>query len=138
MRRVASVFVMVGVALLALTSVAQVPVGWAPLGKVTVDKNGCASCPATFPTPQRHRAFGIDSDSPFAVGLNGRFDVTCADGNTYDVPLRSATRGGLFQVLPNQCVNLDVKEIKLTITSVSLSPPDAERTITLNFYGRVR
>jgi hypothetical protein len=32
MGRLCSVFVMVGVALLALTSVAQVPVGWAALG----------------------------------------------------------------------------------------------------------
>lgn len=137
-RRLLVVFVLVGLASLAVPSGAQVPYGWTPIGKATVDKNGCASCPVTIPTPSRHRSFGIDSDSPFSVALVGRIDVTCADGNTYNMLLRSATKGGLFQIFPNSCVNLDSKEIKLSITSVSLSPPDAERTVTLTVFGRVR
>jgi hypothetical protein len=49
--------------------------------------------------------------------------------------LNSPRRGGLFQVIPNSCVNLDSKEMKLTVTSVGLSPADAERTVALVAYG---
>lgn len=139
-----AVAVAVAVAVLVATGdepcragVGQGPHAWTPFGQVSLDKNGCGSCPATFPTPSRYRSFGLATDSPYAVTLNGRIDVTCADGGSYNVALRSAVRGGIFQQVPNSCVNLDSKEIKLTITSVSLSPPDAERTVALTAYGRL-
>jgi hypothetical protein len=109
--------------------------GFSPLGQVLLDKSGCPSCPAVFATNKRHRAFGLASDSPFPVSQSGQLDVTCTSGASYHYFLRPATRGGLFQLVPNMCVNLDSKEIKLTITSVGLSPPDAERTVTLVAYG---
>lgn len=109
--------------------------GWMALGQVTLDKTGCSSCPAVITTSRRHRGFGLASDTPFALTQTGRVDVTCADGWSYHVFLQSPRRGGLFQVIPNSCVNLDSKEIKLTITSVGLSPPDAERTVSLITYG---
>jgi hypothetical protein len=112
-----------------------VPSGWAALGQVRLEKNACSSCPATFPTVNRHRNIGLSSDSPYPVSLSGRVDIKCADGTSYNVLLRSAARGGLFQVIRNSCVNLDAKEVGLTITSVSLSPPDADRTVTLSVYG---
>jgi hypothetical protein len=114
------------------------PIGWALLGQVTLDKNGCVSCPAIFRTPNRLRAFGLASDSPFPISLSGRIDVTCTDGATYNLVLSSPARGGLFQIVPNSCVNLESKEIRLSTTSVSLSPPDAERAVVLSMFGRLR
>lgn len=111
--------------------------GWAPIGQVQLDKSGCASCPATFSIPSRHRSFGLATDSPFPVTLSGRIDVTCANGSTYDVLLRSSPRAGIFQVVPSSCVNLDTKEIKLTVTSLSLSPADENRTVVLTVYGKI-
>lgn len=108
---------------------------WTPLGQVVVDKSGCASCPATFATKRRHRNIGLASDSPFPVSLTGRIDVSCTDGTTYNVYLRSPLREGLFQVVPNTCANLDSKEVQLTVTSIDLSPPDAERSVALIAYG---
>lgn len=49
--------------------------------------------------------------------------------------LASSLRGGPFQVIPNTCSSLDSKEIKITVTSVGLSPPDAERSVALMAYG---
>jgi hypothetical protein len=109
--------------------------GFATLGQVSVDKTGCPSCPATIATNKRHRAFALASDSPFAVVLSGRVEVTCADGTTYHVFLQSPRGGGPFQVVRNTCVNLDSKELTLTVTSVGLSPADAERSIALITYG---
>ena len=109
--------------------------GFATLGQVSVDRTGCQSCPAVITTSKRHRMFALASDSPFPVVLAGRIDVTCADGSTYHHFLSSPRRGGPFQVLQNTCVNLDSKEITLTVTSVGLAPPDAERTVGLIAYG---
>lgn len=109
--------------------------GYATLGHVTVDKNGCASCPAVIRTSKRHRAFVIASDSPFPVVLSGRVDVTCSNGATYQVFLNSPRRGGPFQMIANTCVNLETKDLTFTITSVGLSPADAEQKIELIAYG---
>ena len=109
--------------------------GFASLGQVLLDKDGCASCPVVFATSRRHRAFAFASDSPFPVNQSGRIEVTCANGSTYHVFLHSPLRSGLFQVVSNDCVNLDAKQVTLTITSVSLSPQDAERTVALLAYA---
>jgi hypothetical protein len=111
--------------------------GFAPLGQVVLDKNGCTSCPAVFATARRHRAFALASDSPFPVHQIGRVDVACANGSDYHVFLQSTVRGGPFQLVPNLCVNLDSKEVKVTVTSVTLSPPDEDRTVALMTYGSV-
>jgi hypothetical protein len=108
---------------------------WTPLGQVFIDKSGCASCPATFATSRRHRAFGVASDSPFPVSLAGRIDVICEEGTTYSAYLRSPLSDGLFQIVPNACVNLESKEIQLTVTFVGLAPPDAARKVALIVYG---
>ena len=112
-----------------------VPSGWVALGQVRLEKNACTSCPAKFQTTARHRTIGLSTDTPYPISLSGRVDVTCADGTTYNVLLRSSVRGGLFQTIRNSCVNLDAKEIGLTITTVSLSPPDADRSVALSVYG---
>lgn len=125
---------------LATTGRAEPPLalaGWTPIGEVHVDKRGCAPCSATFATARRYRSFGLTSDSPFALALAGRFDVTCADGATYNVLLHSPTTGGIFQLVPNRCVNLDTKKLEVTITSVSLAPADAERSIAIGLYGKL-
>jgi hypothetical protein len=109
--------------------------GYSALGEVLLDKNGCSSCPAVYATSRRHRTFVLASDSPFPVHQVGRVDVTCANGSTYHVFLNSTVRAGPFQLVANNCVNLDSKEIKLTITSVGLAPQDAERTVTVFTYG---
>jgi hypothetical protein len=109
--------------------------GFSTLGQVSVDKTGCPSCPAVITTDKRHRTFALASDSPFPVVLSGRVDVKCADGASYHVFLHSPHRGGPFQVVANSCVNLDSKEITLTVTSVGLAPADAERTVALIAYG---
>jgi hypothetical protein len=116
---------------------AQVPGGWTPLGSVALERNACTTCPAAFATPSRQRTFGLASDSPFPISLAGFIEVACADGSTYQVAVRSATRGGLFQTLPNSCVNLDSKEIRIALTTVALSPADADRRVTLTVYGRL-
>jgi len=109
--------------------------GYAGLGQVLIDKNGCASCPAVFTTGRRYRAFALVSDTPFPINQTGRVDVTCGTGTSYHVFLQSPLRSGPFQVIPNNCVNLDSKDVKLTITSVSLSAQDAEKTVALMAYG---
>jgi hypothetical protein len=109
--------------------------GFTGLGQVLVDKTGCASCPAVFVTSKRHRGFALASDTPFPISQSGRVDVTCTEGTTYHVFLYSPRHGGVFQLIPNSCVNFDSKEIKLTVTSVSLSPADAERSVALVAYG---
>jgi hypothetical protein len=109
--------------------------GFAMLGQVAVDKSGCPSCPRVIATDDRHRTFALASNSPFPVMLSGRLDVTCTNGATYHVFLQSPRRGGPFQVVPNTCVNLETKEITLTVTSVGLAPADSERTVTLIAYG---
>ena len=109
--------------------------GFAPLAQVVVDKDGCSSCPLVIKTNKRHRVFALASDSPFPVTLSGRVDVTCANGVSYHVFLQSPNRGGPFQLVPNSCVNLDSKEVTMTVTSVSLAPADAERTVTVFAYG---
>lgn len=109
--------------------------GFAALGQVSVDKSGCASCPRVIATEQRHRAFALASDSPFPVSLSGRIDVTCGNGATYHVFLQSPRRGGPFQLVPNTCVNLETKEITLTVTSVGLAPADQERSVAVIAYG---
>lgn len=109
--------------------------GFAPLGQVVIDKTGCSSCPVVFTTGKRHRAFAFASDSPFPISQTGRIDVACANGSSYHVFLQSPVRSGPFQLVPNNCVNLDTKQVTLTITSVSLSPPDLEKTVTLLAYG---
>lgn len=109
--------------------------GYATLGQVSVDKSGCSSCPLVLTTTKRHRTFALASDSPFPVSLSGALEVTCDDGATYQFPLRSPHRGGPFQIVPNTCANLASKEVKLTVTSVGLSPADAERSIGLIVYG---
>ena len=116
---------------------AQAPAlpGWQPLGEVRLDRNGCAGCPAVIAMNQPHRRFGLASDSPSPVTLSGRIDVSCANGTTYNTLLQSPRRGGLFQIVPNACVNLEAKEIKLTITSVVLSPQDQDRTVGLYVYA---
>ena len=108
---------------------------WTPLGQVMVDKSGCPSCPTTFPTSRRHRRFGLTSDSFFPVSLSGRFDVSCSNGTNYNVLLQSSSRDGLFQVIPNLCVNFESKEVKLTITSVGLSPADSDRTVAVAVHA---
>ncbi|HWL87067.1 MAG TPA: hypothetical protein VNO21_14770 [Polyangiaceae bacterium] len=108
---------------------------WTPLGTVLVDKSGCPSCPATFTSSARHRYFGLVSESLYPVTPSGQLDVTCSNGTRYNVFLRSSSRAGLFQVVPNSCIGFDVEEIKLTITSVALSAPDEDRTVALFVYG---
>lgn len=110
---------------------------WAPIGQVRVDKDGCSSCPATFGTTIRHRGFALSTDSLYPISLTGRVDITCGNGTSYNVLLNSIARGGVFQVIPTSCVNFDVKELKLTITSVGLSPPDMDRSSLLTVYGTV-
>lgn len=109
--------------------------GFASLGQVAIDKDGCASCPAIISTSKRHRTFALASDSPYPVMLSGRVEITCANGSTYHVLLQSTRRGGPFQLIPNSCVNLESKSLTVTITSVGLTPADAERTVTLIAYG---
>lgn len=109
--------------------------GFSTLGQVAIDKTGCPSCPRVISTDQRHRAFALASDSPFPVMLSGRLEVTCANGASYHVFLQSPRRGGPFQLVPNTCVNLDTKELTFTVTSVGLSPADAERTVSVIAYG---
>lgn len=109
--------------------------GYATLGQVVVDKDGCASCPAVIKTAKRHRTFVLASDSPYPVVLSGRVDVTCSNGATYQVFLNSPRRGGPFQVIANTCVNLETRELTVTVTSVGLSPADAEQKIALIAYG---
>lgn len=109
--------------------------GFSPLGQVVVDKSGCPSCPVVITTEKRHRTFALASDSPFPVVLSGRVEVTCANGASYHVFLNSPRRGGPFQIVPNSCPNLESKEITLVVTSVGLSPADAERTVALIVYG---
>lgn len=115
---------------------APVP-SWTPLGQVRLDKEGCASCPAALRTSIRHRGFALATDSIYPISLTGRVDVTCGNGASYNVFLSSPARGGVFQVIPSSCMNFDVKEVKLTITSVSLSPPDVDRSALLTVYGTV-
>ncbi len=114
------------------------PSGWTPLGHIVLDKNGCESCKAMFPTPQRHLAFALTSDSPFAVSLSGRVDVECADLSSYNVLLGSPLRGGVFQLVANSCINYDSTKVRLTITNVGLSSPDKERGIVIAAYGILR
>lgn len=109
--------------------------GFSTIGQVLVDKSGCPSCPAVLTTEKRHRTFALASDSPFPVVLSGRVDVTCANGASYHVFLSSPRRGGPFQIVPNTCPNLESKEITLTVSSVGLSPADAERSVALIAYG---
>jgi hypothetical protein len=115
-----------------------VPGGWSRLGQVHLDKDGCKDCPASFATPTRQRTFGLATDSPFAVSLAGQVEVTCKDGTTYQALVRSATNGGLFQTIANTCTNFDSKELRLILTTVSLSPPDADRTVAIGVYGKLR
>lgn len=109
--------------------------GFSALGQVLVDKSGCPSCPAVFPTEKRHRTFALASDSPFPVVLSGRAEITCTNGASYHVFLSSPRRGGPFQIVPNTCPNLESKEISISVTSVGLSPADAERSVALIAYG---
>lgn len=109
--------------------------GFSAIGQVSVDKTGCASCPAVFATSRRHRTFALASDSPFPMSPSGRFDVVCRDGSEYHVFLNSSPRGGPFQVIPNTCSNLDSKEIKISVTSVLLSPADQDRSVAIIAYG---
>ncbi len=109
--------------------------GYAGLGQVLIDKNGCSGCPAVFTTGRRYRAFALVSDTPFPINQTGRVDVTCGTGTSYHVFLQSSVKSGPFQLIPNNCVGLDSKEVKLTITSVSLSAQDAEKTVALMAYG---
>ena len=109
--------------------------GFATLGQVLVDKSGCPSCPLVLATEKRHRVFAFASDSPFPVLLSGRVEVTCAGGASYHVFLSSPRGGGPFQIVPNTCPNLESKEITLVVTSVGLSPADAERKVALIAYG---
>jgi hypothetical protein len=51
------------------------------------------------------------------------------------VLLQTIPPGALSHLVPNTCVNLDVRELKMTVTSVRLSVPDEERTITVVAYG---
>ncbi|WP_394837744.1 hypothetical protein LVJ94_12605 [Pendulispora rubella] len=108
---------------------------WTALGRVLVTKEGCPSCPASFATSRRHRTFGLTSDSFYPVMLSGRFDVTCSNGTQYNMLLSSSQRSGLFQLVPNSCVDLETKEVKLTITSVGLNPKDSERNIEIGVHG---
>lgn len=112
--------------------------GRTSLGQVSLDKSGCASCPATFATPSRYPTFALASDTPFPINLSGRIDVNCTDGSRYDVFLSSPMRGGVFQTIPNLCVNYDSKSLKLAITTVGLSDPDKDRTVTLTALGILR
>jgi hypothetical protein len=82
-------------------------------------------------------AFGLASDSPFAISLAGRFDVTCSDGSTYNVFLNSPTGLGVFQLVSNQCVNYESTSITLSMTTVSLPPPDESRSIVLTVIGTI-
>lgn len=125
-------------AIALLAQIAPVPGGWSALGSVALDKNGCGDCPATFATPERQREFGLGTDTPYPVALSGHVEIVCANGSSYQVLVRPSRRGGLFQVVPSSCTNFDTKEIRVVLTSVSLSPPDAERTVTLTVYGRLR
>src|SRR4051812_4211061 len=92
-----------------------VPGGWTPLGQVHLEQNACRDCPATFRTPARQRSFGLATDSPYPISLAGQLEVACTDGTTYQTVVRSATRGGLFQVIANTCTNFDSKELRLTL-----------------------
>jgi len=108
---------------------------WTAIGRVLVNKEGCSTCPATFATSRRHRTFGLTSDSFYPVMLSGRFDVTCSNGTQYNVLLQSSQRSGLFQTIANSCVDLETKDVKLTITSVGLTPKDSERSIEIGVHG---
>lgn len=114
------------------------PGGWTPLGQVVLEKNACAACPATFATPTRQRTFGLATDTPYPISLTGQVEIACADGTSYQILVRPAQRGGLFQTIGNSCVNLDSKELRLSLGSISVSPPDADRPVTLTVYGRLR
>jgi hypothetical protein len=135
---VAVVSLVLGAAEVSHAQSTPAPYGWTLLGQVVLDKNGCATCPAKFLTPSRYRVFGLASDSPFPISLSGRIDVRCTDGTSYDVVLDSPSSGGFFQLVPNSCVNLESKSLRLSTTSVSLSPPDVNRTVVLTVSGRLR
>lgn len=144
MRHAARVLGLVAIVVLAVVgsetpSQAQLPPipSWSPIGQVRIDKDGCSSCPASFGTSIRHRGFALATDSLYPISLTGRVDITCGNGATYNVFLNSPARGGVFQVIPTHCVNFDVKEVKLTITTVGLSPPDLDRSALLTIYGTV-
>jgi hypothetical protein len=113
----------------------QLPYGWTAIGQVTLDKSGCLECPATFPTASRPVTIGLASDSPFPISLAGRLDVNCTDGSTYDVFLNSPLRNGVFQFVPNHCVNYESTSVSLSMTTVSLSPPDEDRSVVLTVFG---
>ena len=109
--------------------------GYAGLGQVFIDKNGCGSCPATFTTSRRYKGFALVSDTPYQINQTGRVDVTCEKCTSYHVFLQSTLRSGPFQLIPNNCIGNETKDIKLTITSVSLSAQDADKTVALMAYG---
>ena len=109
--------------------------GYAGLGQVLIDKNGCSSCPATFQTSRRYKGFALVSDTPYPINQTGRVDVTCEKGTSYHVFLQSSLRSGPFQLIPNNCIGNETKELKLTISSVSLSSQDADKTVALMAYG---
>jgi hypothetical protein len=112
-----------------------IPAGWTEVGHVVLDKSGCADCPATFSDESRPISFALTSDSPFPIDLAGRFDVHCADGSTYDEFLNSPRRRGIFQRVPNLCINYDSTSVTVSMTTVSLSPPDENRLVMLTVYG---
>ena len=114
---------------------APTPVGWTEVGHIVVDSAGCATCPATFPTESRPMAFALASDSPFPINLAGRFDVRCADGSKYNELLSSPSRMGIFQLVRNLCMNYESTSVTVSITTVTLSPPDANRRAGLTIYG---
>jgi hypothetical protein len=113
------------------------PIGFTPISRTTFNRRGCATCPLIVNVPTRFQIFALGTDSAYPISLTGKVDVSCKDGSTYNVYMRSPTSAGLFQVIPNLCVNFDTFALKVSVDSASLSPQDVERTVTLTVYGRL-
>jgi hypothetical protein len=114
------------------------PPGFTPIAQARVNRRGCEHCPVvTQIPPNRYPMFGLGTDSVNPISFTGRIDVNCVDGSNYNLYMRSPTQGGLFQLVPNLCVNFDAFSVKVDVQSASLSPPDVERTFTLTVYGRI-
>jgi hypothetical protein len=114
------------------------PPGFTPVAQTQINRRGCEHCPivAQIP-PNRYPMFGLGTDSVNPISFTGRIDVNCVDGSNYNIYMRSPTQGGLFQLIPNLCVNFDAFSVKVDVESAALSPPDVERTFTVTLYGRL-
>ncbi len=143
-----SIFAVLGVVLLIVATSAPVesqvaqtpmsPAGFTPIAQAQINRRGCPHCPIVGQVPpNRYQYFALGTDSINPISFSGRIDVNCIDGSSYNLYMRSPTGVGLFELIPNLCVNFDVFSIKVDVTSAALSPPDVERTFTLTLYGRI-